>query len=431
MRTLPNVAAAAGTGRSLFLSDPSLLGAVVIYNESPLSVELDFPGVGNITLEPTFFETVFVTADAYEWDGTVNIMPTADLTITQPPSSFLRFVLFRRGEPIPLPHRGSLVRSTNIGNQVSVTTTTSLINDGQAPATQIIESTPNDQAVSAFNLDNDGSGLWQVLSAGVQRVVAQVTRGNATTGKAVIVLGDTGDASITTLNGTASNAKALLSALDLVHGFTASWDSGNARVNLLTSVIGGATSVGSTYTYIDSGGTQRAGQIINSDGSGVLGANGAGLSYSAAGALTKVGATAAAGATGVPVVVARAYEVHVAVTTSTTILTYTTAVAGLYRISMYASIAGTSNGTSVTVHVAWTDAKHATALSPVGPAVAVVAPSTSTLELISTTNVGNPSFVAGIPLLVDAANATTIIVSFQDNTGTPSDDVSAIIEFMG
>ena len=347
-----------------------------------------------------------------------------------PPLSAVFVESYELKSDAPPQYFGVYQRQTSVGNQVSVTQTTSLKNDGQAPATPIIESTPSDQAVSAFNLDNDGSGLWQVLSAGVQRVVAQIVRGNATSGKASITLGDTGDASIMTLNGLASFAKALVNA-DLVHGFTVSWDSGNSRVNLLTSVVGGATSVGSTYTYIDSGGTQRVGQIINSDGSGVLGANGAGLNYSAAGALTKVGSTAATGATGVPVVVARAYQVHVSAITNTTIVTYTTGAAGLYRISVYASIAGTGNGTSVTVHVAWTDAKHATALNPAGPAVAVVAPSGSTLELISATNVGNPSFVAGIPLLVDAANATQISVSFQDNGGTPSDDVSAIIEYMG
>jgi hypothetical protein len=80
--------------------------------------------------------------------------------------------------------------------------TTFIKNDANAPATSIIESTPNDQGSSSTSINNDGSGFWQVLSANVLRKIVNVVRGNATTGKATVTLGDSGDTSITTLYGT-------------------------------------------------------------------------------------------------------------------------------------------------------------------------------------------------------------------------------------
>lgn len=74
-------------------------------------------------------------------------------------------------------------------------------NDGAAPATSIAESTPSDQVSSSVSLNNDASGFLQVLSANVLRKILNVVRGNATTGKAAITLGDSGDATITTFYG--------------------------------------------------------------------------------------------------------------------------------------------------------------------------------------------------------------------------------------
>lgn len=95
-----------------------------------------------------------------------------------------------------------LMRQTNIGNTVPTTSSSSLINDGNSPGAQLLEATPNDQASSSVELHNDASGFLRVLSANVLRSILNVVRGNATTGKASVQLGDSGDTSITTLYGT-------------------------------------------------------------------------------------------------------------------------------------------------------------------------------------------------------------------------------------
>ena len=80
-------------------------------------------------------------------------------------------------------------------------------NDGAAPATSIAESTPSDQVSSSVSLNNDASGFLQVLSANVLRKILNVVRGNATTGKAVVTLGDSNDATITTFYGSLQGAQ--------------------------------------------------------------------------------------------------------------------------------------------------------------------------------------------------------------------------------
>lgn len=88
-----------------------------------------------------------------------------------------------------------------VSGSVTTTTVSSLKNDGNAPGTSIVESTPSDQASSSVALNNDASGFFKVLSAGVLRAILNVVRGNATSTKASITVGDSGDASILTVYG--------------------------------------------------------------------------------------------------------------------------------------------------------------------------------------------------------------------------------------
>lgn len=121
--------------------------------------------------------------------------------IPNAPVSLLLADLYVPGEPIdPMGVLGN--SPIGVSGQVATSTGQSIKNDGNVPATQIIEATPSDQGSSSVSLNNDASGFLQVLSANVLRKILNVVRGNATTGKASIQLGDSGDTSITTLYGT-------------------------------------------------------------------------------------------------------------------------------------------------------------------------------------------------------------------------------------
>jgi len=66
----------------------------------------------------------------------------------------------------------SLPRQTNIGNTVPTTTIGSLVNDGNAAGTQVVEATPSGSATSGVILTNDGAltlagGLLKISTAGV------------------------------------------------------------------------------------------------------------------------------------------------------------------------------------------------------------------------------------------------------------------------
>lgn len=142
--------------------------------------------------------------------GEQSLNYNVEYVIPNAPISLLLAEIFEPGEPIPpLPSLGNspIGISGTIGG--GGTGTTFIKNDANAPATSIIESTPSDQSTSAFALDNDGSGFWKVLSASVLRTILNVVRGNATTGKAVVTLGDSGDPSILTVYGTVSQATKL------------------------------------------------------------------------------------------------------------------------------------------------------------------------------------------------------------------------------
>lgn len=118
-----------------------------------------------------------------------------------------------------------------IGGAVNMSNT-SIKNDGAAPGTSLIESTPSDQVASAWSFNNDGSGILEVLSANVQRIILKVTRGDALVTPAIVQIGDVGAPQITTFNG-------ILSQLTSDGGLISSSGSGGLTLQSLTLAVGG------------------------------------------------------------------------------------------------------------------------------------------------------------------------------------------------
>lgn len=172
-------------------------GHIRLYNESGCGLLLTF-GDGSSDRIPSGGWHIYAIPA-----GSVSLGWEVEYIIPGAAVATLLAVVYSAGERIP---PGPVLGNSPVGISGSVTTggsggTSFIKNDANAPATSIIESTPSDQGSSSESWNNDASGTEQILSANVLRIVRKNTRGNATTGKAAVQFGDSGDPTITTFYG--------------------------------------------------------------------------------------------------------------------------------------------------------------------------------------------------------------------------------------
>lgn len=244
---------------------PGATGTLVIYNDSGITIDVMWQGESKV-LPAGMIDIVQICnpANLITWQQDYILT-----NVSNWPASIVKVVGYRPDEQLPYSaFPVPLQRTSNVGNAIPVSTSaTSVQNDANAPGTQYIESTPNDQATSADKWMNDGSGTKKILSAGVQRVVESVTRGNATSGKATIAFGDAGDLSITTLHGTADQVPATgVQAGTLPAGVILPTAQLSGTINPATQVGNGALPAGVTSpNYMPfSGGTFTGNVTCNS-----------------------------------------------------------------------------------------------------------------------------------------------------------------------
>jgi hypothetical protein len=220
-------------------------GYLEIMNRSAINLIFNFgPGVGNIPAgasERRIIEFCQPFSDQVQWQQDTILSNSAQFPISQcvvygytldtPPSANVQY--------IPL--------TQNVGNQVSTTTSQSLINDGNAAGTQFLEATPLGQAGSSVLLFNDASGLFQVLSAGVMRTIYDVNRGDSGTTKATVVLGDSGDKTITNFYG--------------IGNFSTATSNNGETLPTIKSAGGGAAGIRIWVGTTDPGGSASEGDI--------------------------------------------------------------------------------------------------------------------------------------------------------------------------
>ena len=138
--------------------------------------------------------------------------------------------------------------------------------------------------------------------------------------------------------------------------------------------------------------------------------------------LPTIGGQASAGSFGVAPVVAQAVGVHVTATTLQTILTYTPAVSGRYRISG-SFYMGNSANELITFGLSLTQLNGGT----IGGQHFILPGSTTSLDGSATT-VGHGFEWSVQPYIYSVANSGPITISYQDPAGTPNDFVNVYIE---
>lgn len=169
---------------------------IVINNESGCGVECNFSGG----------RSPFLAAGAWtdpleleQSDVTLNLL--VKYVLPSSPVNTIAITIYR---PDETPLTANVLGNSPIGISGSVQTSSvqTLTNDGSSPESVIIETTPTDQTSSSVVDRNTGSGYRQILSAGVLRTVWLFVRGNITSLKAALQLGDSNDTSILTIYGT-------------------------------------------------------------------------------------------------------------------------------------------------------------------------------------------------------------------------------------
>ena len=207
-----------------------------------------------------------------ELSGQTSLDYLVEYVLPGQPVSLLLGTIYEAGEKIPaLPQLGN--SPIGIGGSVAtsgVGGTDHILNTGNAPGTSTYSATPNDQSGASFGDTNDGAGFRRILSAGVLRIILNAVRGNATTGKASVQLGDSGDTAMTVFYGSigagsvvpASTISGTLPAGQLGSGYPGGSVSGAVASASSATTAGGVSNggdadvVAGSQTYrFDSAGT--------------------------------------------------------------------------------------------------------------------------------------------------------------------------------
>lgn len=141
-------------------SIPSLLGTgygkVVFFNLSPFELRLHFDN-GDERLAPAWwarrFDVLDDPSDTIAW--TIEATPSS----SNPPLSQCWIEVYAPDEKIPEQYPAALVRQANVGNQVGVTSSQAVQNDGNPAGTIVVEGTPSGAATSELKMTNDGAAV--------------------------------------------------------------------------------------------------------------------------------------------------------------------------------------------------------------------------------------------------------------------------------
>src|SRR6266700_5010157 len=156
MQVIPSFDPAATTSGQISVSAPNAGSKILLYNLSLVTIQLNFDNGSTALLHAG--EANYLTLDGKvpQIEGTqYNV-----LNSVQSPSSVVTGVIYGPNERVEGTYPMSLVYSTNIGNPTGVNTNVAgsnqVTNDGNAPGTIFIESTPAGDPASAVTLTNDG-----------------------------------------------------------------------------------------------------------------------------------------------------------------------------------------------------------------------------------------------------------------------------------
>jgi len=127
---------------------------MVVYNESNISIQLVWPGFK--TYCPAWTAMLYCVGSP---NATIQWSQLYTLPVSGgAPLSVVVIETYNDNEPILGTYPSALVRSTNVGNALNLSTSVSQVaNDGNAANTQFIEATVSGDSASAVSVTNDAS----------------------------------------------------------------------------------------------------------------------------------------------------------------------------------------------------------------------------------------------------------------------------------
>lgn len=146
---------ATSTSDTFTVPQSSANGKMVVYNESNISLQFTFQN-GNTAYVPAWTAMLF-----HGPFGNVNVTWEQQTILSgggAAPLSQVVVETYSCNEPIPGTFPAALVRQTNIGNSVPVSTSANaIINDGSVTNTNIVEATVSGDSASAVKITNNGA----------------------------------------------------------------------------------------------------------------------------------------------------------------------------------------------------------------------------------------------------------------------------------
>lgn len=431
-------------------------GWIFLHNESAVELAIQLGNMATPVLVPAYVARCFAVRQGinfFKWASEGALTPDSDLLI-----SLVFGELYDPDEWTGGEMYVSLARLTNVGN--ILTTASEIVNNGQPAGTNIIEAQPNDQGGTSWAENNDGSGNRRVISANILRSVWNVIRGNFISQKAVITIGDAGDPSITTLQGSVqggqpANVGALTTGAITGTGAN-SFDGGNftddgaGHVTSIqqtakgpstyfeASIAGTANDQNGVIDIVDNTTGAIRWQLgkrshVNGDSFRIIDAtngkqvmliepNAVGMLI--AGAILNLAGVATSGSYGVTTVIGDPKDVVVSVATPVTILSITTPNIGStqrIRVSLNFVVQGTNNGI-ITADCTYFDGAN-------GGAVATNFDTYHGTTLNGATITKGAIFNITKPLEIETTSNSTLTVVYQNTAaGTINDLVTVTAE---
>lgn len=173
----------AGTAVTIQLPNPSTIQAIKLSNSSPF--DLTISGFGTPGVENVPNGTEYMLSAAVENTGSMSILPVNNAGVSG--NGYCNLTIYYYGENVP---KGTWPITIPVQIvQAKVSTVTTLVNDGNALGTQIIESTPSGAPGSTISVLNDGTVTIKGDVGGVLTALLSLLPG-AAGGASSVILGD-------------------------------------------------------------------------------------------------------------------------------------------------------------------------------------------------------------------------------------------------
>lgn len=161
MRRIPTFDPSVATTKPyISIGSPGTGSKILLYNESPYNLDLDFYNGDASVLHAWEARYWLLDGETPQIGWSID----TSLNVTNPPISAVMGELYNPNEQIQGSYPMALIRQASVGNpgglQTTVSSATSIINDNNPVSTQMIESTAVGQSGSCTKINNDG--IWQV-----------------------------------------------------------------------------------------------------------------------------------------------------------------------------------------------------------------------------------------------------------------------------